>query len=71
MEELTNIGNEIKNRRKTLGIIQPALAEIAGISLRSLIEIENGKGNPTFIQLVKVLDALGLKIKITSKKNYD
>ncbi|HEY5122496.1 MAG TPA: helix-turn-helix domain-containing protein [Ignavibacteria bacterium] len=71
MEELKKIGTEIKKRRKLLGIIQPDLAEIAGISLRSLKEIETGKGNPTFIQLLKVLDSLGLRIKIESRSEND
>lgn len=71
MEELKKIGEEIKNRRKMLGIIQPELADIAGVSLRSLIEIENGTGNPTVIQIMKVLDALGLKINITPKYEFD
>ncbi len=54
-----------------LGIIQPELADIAGVSLRSLIDIENGTGNPTLVQIMKLLDALGLKIKIVSKYEYD
>ncbi len=71
MDELKNIGEEIRKRRKMLWIIQPELADIAGVSLRSLIEIENGTGNPTLIQIMKVLDALGLKIKIGSKYEFD
>ncbi len=71
MEELKNIGEEIRKRRKMLGIIQPELADIAGVSLRSLIDIENGTGNPTLVQIMKLLDALGLKIKIVSKYEYD
>ena len=71
MEELKNIGEEIRKRRKMLGIIQPELADIAGVSLRSLIEIENGTGNPTLIQIMKVLDALGLKINIRPKYEFD
>ncbi len=71
MEELIKIGVEIKKRRKLLQIIQPDLAEIAGISLRSLIDIETGKGNPTFIQLLKVLNSIGLRIKIESRSAND
>jgi DNA-binding phage protein len=36
-----------------------------------LKEIETGKGNPTFIQLLKVLDSLGLRIKIESRSEND
>jgi transcriptional regulator with XRE-family HTH domain len=71
MNEISKIGTEIKKRRKLLKIIQPDLAEIAGISVRSLKEIESGKGNPTLSQLLKLLDAPGLKIIVKSKKEYE
>lgn len=71
MDEISKVGFEIKKRRKLLKIIQPDFAEIAGISVRSLKEIESGKGNPTLTQLLKLLDALGLKIIIKSKKEYE
>ncbi|MDZ7763444.1 MAG: helix-turn-helix domain-containing protein [Melioribacteraceae bacterium] len=58
------IGNEIKQRRKFLKITQQELSEIVGIGLRSLIDIESGKGNPTIDQLQKVLSALGLTFEI-------
>lgn len=67
MTKLEKIGSEIKKRRKLLGINQVSLAEIAGISLRSLKSIETGKGNPGIEQLTKVLDALGLKLTIGIK----
>jgi transcriptional regulator with XRE-family HTH domain len=64
---ITDIGKTIKSRRKFLGITQQNLAEIIGISLRSLVEIETGKGNPTFIQIEKILKAIGLSIDIKVK----
>lgn len=67
MEELEQIGEDIRKRRKSLGIIQTDLAEISGVSLRSLKEIETGKGNPTLSNLLKILNTLGLKITLTSR----
>jgi y4mF family transcriptional regulator len=67
MRNLRNIGQEIKDRRKFLQITQEELAEISGISLRSLKAIELGKANPSISQLNKVLDAIGLKIEIGKK----
>lgn len=58
------IGYIIKMRRNLLRISQMDLSEIAGISLRSLKDIEIGKGNPTIEQLKKILDPLGLTIII-------
>ncbi len=57
----------IKNRRKILRITQLALSEMAGISLRSLKEIERGKGNPTINSLNKIADILGLEINMEVK----
>jgi transcriptional regulator with XRE-family HTH domain len=61
------IGQIIKERRKYLNITQKDLSEIVGIGLRSLINIENGIGNPTFDQLQKIAAALGMELKIEVK----
>ena len=66
---LIEIGQTIRKRRKFLGIMQKDFSEITEISLRSLIDIETGKGNPTIKQLNKILYALGLAIKLTVEKD--
>lgn len=66
---LKEIGLEIKKRRKYLSITQQDLAEITGISRRSLQYIESGKMNPSVEQLEKILKALGLEIIIRTKLN--
>ena len=65
---LENLGQQIRERRNFLRITQGDLSEIAGVSLRSLIDIEQGKGNPSLSQLMKILDVLGLQIIITNKQ---
>ena len=64
---ITLIHEIIKKRRKFLKLTQEQLSERAGVSLRSLKLIEYGKGNPTIQQLTKILDILGLKIKVDLK----
>ena len=64
---LENLGKQIRDRRNYLNITQVDLAEIAGVSLRSLIDLEQGKGNPGLSQLMKILDVLGMKVEITNK----
>jgi len=66
---IKEIGIEIKRRRKYLSITQEDLAEITGISRRSLQYIEKGQMNPSIEQLEKILDALGLEIIIRTKIN--
>lgn len=65
----SEIGKAIKHRRKFLGLTQKGFSEIVGIGLRSLIDIEAGKGNPTIDQLQKVVLALGLSISVKVKEN--
>lgn len=56
------IGKIIRDRRKFLKITQKDFAEIAELSLRNFIDIENGKANPTLDALQKITDALGIEI---------
>jgi transcriptional regulator with XRE-family HTH domain len=67
--KINEIGSEIKKRRIFLKITQQNLAEITGISLRSLQYIEKGQMNPSIEQLEKILDAIGLEIVIRIKSN--
>ncbi|MDJ1471853.1 helix-turn-helix domain-containing protein [Cytophagaceae bacterium DM2B3-1] len=62
--ELIAIGEIIRERRKSRKVTQDDLAEIAGISIRTLRDIENGMGNPELETLVKICHALGLEIKV-------
>jgi len=52
----------IKDRRVLLNITQQDLADISGVSLRTIKAIEKGNGNPSIDTLRKVADALGLEL---------
>jgi len=54
----------LRERRRILGVTQEHLAELAGVSLRTLKAIESGKGNPTFDTIQKLADVLGMEIKL-------
>lgn len=62
------VGKLIRDRRKSLRITQPDLAELAGISVNSLYKIERGQANPTFGLIGKIAEVLGLEIKLEVKK---
>ena len=64
---LSNLIVPIKERRKILNVTQETLAEISGVGLRTLKQLESGKGNPTLETLQKICDALGLEIKLEIK----
>lgn len=59
---LMNIAEVIKNRRKTLAISQQDLAEMAGIGLATIKDIERGRGNPSLKTVSKIMDVLGMEI---------
>ncbi len=58
----------LKERREMLGVTQEHLAELAGVGLRTLKNLESSKGNPTFGTLNKLADVLGLELKLEVKK---
>ena len=58
------IGEKIKERRNFLKIKQEDLADIAGISERTLREIEKGAANPELNSLLKICEVLGMEVKI-------
>jgi DNA-binding XRE family transcriptional regulator len=63
----SDVGGFIRLRRKQLKVKQEDLAEIAGISERTLRSIEKNKANPTIDTLTKLLDVLGYEIFINLK----
>mgnify|MGYP001568514280 FL=1 len=60
-------GRIIKQRRDILNITQKNLADVSGVTLRKLSDLENGVANPTLHTLVKLMDALGLFLEIKVK----
>ena len=65
---ISELSKAIKERRKTLDINQITLSELTGIGLRTIKGLESGKTNPTLKTIVSILDVLGLKLTIKTKK---
>lgn len=61
---IKEIGEAVKERRKFLKITQDDLADISGISERTLRDIEKGLANPELESLVKLCEVLGLELTI-------
>lgn len=59
---LMGLAEVIKSRRKTLAISQQDLAEMAGIGLATLKDIERGKGNPSMATVSMIMEILGMEI---------
>lgn len=54
----------IIKRRKELGLTQARLAELAGISRRTLVDLEAGKHDIGLRKLLRLLDSTGLSLSI-------
>lgn len=62
-----DIGKIVQDRRNELSLKQEDVAEMANVTIKTIYAIENNKGNPTIEVLKKVLNVLGLEIKIQIK----
>ena len=58
---------QLKARRNELQVTQETLADLSGVSLRALKQLESGKGNPTLETLSKLADALGMRLSLEVK----
>ncbi len=63
-----NIINTIISTRKKKGLTQKEVAKMTGLKQPAIARIENNVNSPQLDTLIKILDALDLKIEINSLK---
>lgn len=68
MKHLGDLVQQIKERRESLKITQESLADLSGVGLRTIKQLEGGKGNPTFNTLQEIADVLGMEVVFQVKK---
>jgi putative transcriptional regulator len=68
---LNNLEKQIKQRRKYLKVSQTDLAEMSGVSLRTIKAIEKGGSNPTIRVTFKLLEPLGLTLVAEERIRYE
>jgi len=61
------IGKIIHERRGYLNLTQKDVAEMAGITFKSISEIELGLRNPSLNTVNSILEVLGLELKVQIK----
>lgn len=59
-DRLTFLGKRIRTARKDCGLTQQELAEQAGIAIKTLQDVENGKKNTTYETLCRLIERLGI-----------
>lgn len=64
LNSVSELGAELQRARKQNGLTQEQLADLAGISERTLRSIERGAGNPSIEAVLSVADVLGLRIVV-------
>lgn len=65
---MLKLGDKIRQRRELLGLLQPQLSNLSGISTRTIQLVEQGKGNPTLETMIKLIDPLGLRLELVLKE---
>jgi HTH-type transcriptional regulator / antitoxin HipB len=61
---LERVAAEVRARRKTLGLTQTELAELAGTSARFVHTLENAKGTVRLDKVLDVLSVIGLELHV-------
>lgn len=67
MRVLKNSIKKITSRRKLLRYTQKDMAELTGLSERTIRSVENGEGSTSIASFIKILDVLGLELSIQFK----
>lgn len=68
---MENLGKRISERRKKLGLSQEDLAEISGVSPRTINSIELGKANPSINVLDKMVRPLGFVVTLGERVTHE
>lgn len=58
-----SLGEDVRRRRRALGLRQEELADLAGTSARFIGALENGKRTVRLDKTMAVLEALGLRLR--------
>lgn len=71
MKEFEYIAAKIKIRRERLHYTQKDLAELTGISVRTIRSIENAEGSTSIKSWYQIIDILGMEMKAIIKPMND
>lgn len=68
---MENLGKQISERRKKLGLSQEDLSEISGVSPRTINSVELGKANPSINVLSKMIKPLGFVVTLSERVTHE
>jgi putative transcriptional regulator len=64
MDAVSTLAQELRRACKEAGLTQGDLADLAGVSERTVRALETSSGNPSLRAVVSVFDVLGLKVGV-------
>lgn len=67
IDNIQELGNYIKQTRKSQGLTQAELAMTANVGVRFLVDLENGKETAQVGKVLKICQMLGLKLDLQAK----
>lgn len=65
---IVELGKAIKFRREFLNLRQEDLAELSGLTTKTIHLVETGTGNPSAETLEKIATVLGMELLLQVKK---
>ncbi len=65
---VTEIGKLIRTERKRQKILQQDLADLSGVSLHFLSNLENGKASVEFQKVLLIFRSLGIEMQLTTRQ---
>jgi putative transcriptional regulator len=68
---IIKLGEKLKQRRELLGLLQSQLAQLSGVSTRTIQLVEQGKTNPSLETLFQLADPLGLHLDLILKNSVN
>lgn len=67
-DSLYVIGSALRDKRKKLKLSQRDVAALADVTQATVANLEQASYNPSYKTITQVADALGLEIKLQSKR---
>ena len=65
IRDASDFGNELRQRRRAVGLSQGAVADVVGVNRRVIGELERGKPTVQLAIALRVAEALGLDLSFS------
>ena len=69
IETPEHLGDVVRQTRKALSLTQPQLALAAGVGVRFIVDLEAGKPTVRLENVLRVLQALGATLNVSSSED--